>query len=71
MKEKSIDHSLHLFVHATNAEGYDIFQTVNSVCEKVSAEVLVMSAVHQVCVFLSVPLSQFHTTFWCLSFGAL
>lgn len=49
MKEKAIDHSLHLFVHATNAEGYDIFQTVNSVCEKVGAEVLVMSAVHQVC----------------------
>lgn len=48
MTDRSIDNSLHLFVHATNAEGSDIFQVVNSVCEKVSAEMLVMSAVHQV-----------------------
>lgn len=48
MTEKSIEHSFHLFVHATNAEGHDIFQTVNSVCSKVDAEILVMSAVHKV-----------------------
>eukprot|EP00892_Ulva_mutabilis_P008477 jgi/Ulvmu1/6000/UM026_0126.1 len=47
MTDKAIEHNLHLFVHATNADGSDVFQTVNSVCEKVSAEMLVMSAVHQ------------------------
>jgi hypothetical protein len=48
MDDLQVQHNLHLFVETSNSTADNIFNIINSVCEKVDANMLVMTAVNKV-----------------------
>lgn len=44
MDELRIHHNLHLFVDTTNAPNADVFDSINSVCKQLDAQILIMAA---------------------------